>query len=128
MLSTKQFLLIDDDEMINFIHQRVIQSVYPEAVIQQAVSPSEALRLLQLSSETIESSPMIMLIDINMPEMNGFELLEEISNKFPAVVQHARFYMVSSSLFERDRQKALSFPFVKGYLEKPLSKESIETL
>jgi CheY-like chemotaxis protein len=128
MSSTSQFLLIDDDEMINFIHQRVIQSVYPDAVIEQAVSPTEALRLLQAKSDTSDHSPLVVLMDINMPEMNGFELLEEINNQWPAIVQQARFYMVSSSLFERDRQKALSFSFVKGYLEKPLSKESIEAL
>lgn len=128
MSSTNQFLLIDDDEMINFIHQRVILSVHPDTVIEQAVSPTEALRLLQAKSGTADYSSMVILIDINMPEMNGFELMEEINHKLPTVVQHARFYMVSSSLFERDRQKALSFPFVKGYLEKPLSKESIEAL
>lgn len=128
MSSTSQFLLIDDDEMINFIHQRVIQTVYPDAVIEQAVSPTDALRLLQVKTETPDYSSMVILIDINMPEMNGFELLAEINNKFPALVEHARFYVVSSSLFERDRQKAFSFPFVKGYLEKPLSKDAMAQL
>jgi CheY-like chemotaxis protein len=128
MSSTSQFLLIDDDEMINFIHQRVIQSVYPDAVIEQVVSPTEALQLLQVKTETADYSSMVILIDINMPEMNGFELLAEINNKFPALVNHARFYVVSSSLFERDRQKALSFSFVKGYLEKPLSKDAMAQL
>lgn len=128
MSSTSQFLLIDDDEMINFIHQRVIQSVYPDAVIEQVVSPTEALRLLQVKTEAADYSSMVILIDINMPEMNGFELLEEINNKFPALVNHALFYVVSSSLFERDHQKALSFSFVKGYLEKPLSKDAMAQL
>ncbi len=128
MTSTNQFLLIDDDEMINFIHQRVVQSVYPDAVIEQVVSPTEALQLLQVKTETADYSSMVILIDINMPEMNGFELLAEINNKFPALVNHARFYVVSSSLFERDRQKALSFSFVKGYLEKPLSKDAMAQL
>jgi CheY-like chemotaxis protein len=62
-----------------------------------------------------------------MPEINGFELLRRLT---PAISdkENLQLYMVSSSLFESDKEQAMAFPFVKGYREKPLSKTDIKEI
>lgn len=64
----------------------------------------------------------LMLVDLNMPEMSGFEFLqayEHLSQDGQAPVQ-AVAVMLTSSSDPRDRERALSFRFVRGYLVKPL--------
>jgi hypothetical protein len=54
-----------------------------------------------------------------------FEFLNYCSQYMAGPMQHVHIYMVTSSLYESDREKALSFSFIKGFREKPLSKEIV---
>ena len=123
----KKFILIDDDELINFIHRQVILSVEPAAEIEILLSAEEGMDKIKALAESDNNDLTIIFVDINMPEMNGFELLRRltpvISNK-----ETLHLFMVSSSLFESDREQAMAFPFVKGYREKPLGKNDIEKI
>lgn len=122
-----KFILIDDDELINFIHRQVILSVEPEAQVDIYLSAEEGMIKLRELAESGNNDPTIIFVDINMPEITGFDLLRSlstvISNK-----ENLYLYMVSSSLFESDREQARSFSFVKGYREKPLGKTDIQEI
>lgn len=122
-----KFILIDDDEMINFIHRQVILSVDPYAEVIIILSAEEGLKKMKELGAKECFDRLIVFIDINMPEISGFELLSLIA---PTVsnLRKLDLYMASSSLFESDREKALAFPFVKGYREKPLSKAMIKEI
>jgi CheY-like chemotaxis protein len=118
------FILIDDDEMINFIHQQVIFSVDPSSSITMFGSAEEGFNKLNDLGFTNRNGNFIVFVDINMPEINGFELLTRLESA-SWNYDHIHLFVVSSSLFEKDREQALSFPFVKGYKEKPLNKNDI---
>jgi CheY-like chemotaxis protein len=122
-----KFILIDDDEMINFIHRQVILSVDPSAEVIVILSAEEGLKKMKELASLEESDPVILFVDINMPEITGFELLSRLETEI-SDLKKIQLYMVSSSLFESDREKAMAFPFVKGYREKPLSKAMIKEL
>jgi CheY-like chemotaxis protein len=122
-----KFILIDDDEMINFIHRQVILSVDPSAEVIIILSAEEGLKKMKELASLEESDPVILFVDINMPEITGFELLSRLETEI-SDLKKIQLYMVSSSLFESDREKAMAFPFVKGYREKPLSKAMIKEL
>jgi CheY-like chemotaxis protein len=122
-----KFILIDDDEMINFIHRQVILSVDPSAEVIVILSAEEGLQKMKELATLEKSDPLILFVDINMPEINGFELLSRLETEI-SNLNKIQLYMVSSSLFESDREKAMAFPFVKGYREKPLGKEIIKEI
>jgi response regulator of citrate/malate metabolism len=122
-----KFILIDDDEMINFIHRQVILSVEPSAEVNIILSAEEGVDTLNKLSKSNNPNRTIVFVDINMPEINGFELLGQL-NPTIANQQNLQLYMVSSSLFQSDREKSMVFPFVKGYREKPLRKEIIKEI
>jgi CheY-like chemotaxis protein len=122
-----KFILIDDDELINFIHRQVILSVEPEAEIEIVLSAEEGVDKIKGIAESVDNNRVVVFVDINMPEINGFELLRRLT---PAISdkENLQLYMVSSSLFESDKEQAMAFPFVKGYHEKPLSKTDIKEI
>lgn len=122
-----KFILIDDDEMINFIHRQVIVSVDASAEVFVLLSAEEGIKKMKEIGAKENFDPLIVFVDINMPEISGFEVLQLLT---PAIsnLRNLNLYMVSSSLFDSDKEKAMAFPFVKGFLEKPLSKETIKEI
>jgi CheY-like chemotaxis protein len=105
----------------------VILSVDPSAEVIIILSAEEGLKKMNELTSLEESDPVILFVDINMPEITGFELLSRLETEI-SDLKKIQLYMVSSSLFESDREKAMAFPFVKGYREKPLSKAMIKEI
>lgn len=121
----RHFLLVDDDEISNFIHKRVILSADPDAVVTEIQSSVQAIAFLNERVRSGETLPDFLFIDINMPELNGFDILQEIQNTMNAHLSGMKVYMVSSSLYDRDKERAHQFSFVNGFIEKPLSKQGV---
>jgi CheY-like chemotaxis protein len=113
----KKLFVVDDDEVHNFVTQRLVLQFDNEYEVVSFLSPVKALEALKSAQEL----PGIILLDINMPEMDGFEFLskmkdENLSDKIQVIVY-------SSSTYKDDKRKAKEFPNVIGYLEKPFSAE-----
>ena len=111
------FVLIDDDNIFNFLSQRVLKSCDITDTITTFSNAKEALAYL---AESKENSTDIILLDIRMPEMDGFEFLEEFT---VLNCLNIDIYMLTSSLDERDKERAFTYSTVKGFYSKPLNKE-----
>ena len=119
------YLLVDDDQIFLFLHEHMIRIADPSATIMTIQSSVKAVEYLEDLMQTGQTLPDCILVDLNMPEMNGFEFLEYCSQHMTGSMRHLHIYMVTSSLYESDREKALSFSFIKGFIEKSLSKEIV---
>lgn len=115
-------LLVEDSESEQFLYRRRIEAHSPNACILSAYDGQEALELLEDS----DIVPDCILLDINMPRMNGFEFLENYSKTHD--VSHIVVCMLSSSAHESDKQKALSYSCVKHYFVKPISNDDLDYL
>lgn len=115
-------LLIEDNDIDVELVKRVTQRLGLELPIIRAHNGLEALEILDRSSSDLLTKPYIILLDINMPLMSGFELLEHLSRFGPDV--EMPIYILSTSDAKSDRTKAESYS-VDGYLIKPLSKTSL---
>lgn len=113
-----KYILIDDDPIINLVHKKIIKNADLEAEITDFISGKKALEFFkQKANEQVD----VVLLDINMPEMNGFEFLDElIKNKN---INYAKWniFILTSSLNIKDKEQAEKYPILKGYLEKPLN-------
>ncbi|SOC35378.1 CheY-like chemotaxis protein [Rhizobium subbaraonis] len=112
-MKLKTILVVDDDENDQFICEYTIRKFDPSIKILKAHDGTEALTLL----ETV--TPDGIILDINMPVMNGFEFLDHYASRFKV---HAPVVaMLTSSHLGSDRERAMGYSFVKNYFEKPLT-------
>ncbi len=122
-----KILLIDDDEINNFTVDAILKQV--DFINKYVIKDNgwDALGYLQ-SVEATDDFPDLIFVDINMPEMDGFEFIERYEAVFWVNHQHTKIKMLSSSMSEKDRSKALNFSCVSDYVFKPLTKNKLADL
>ncbi len=119
-------LLIDDNSMDNFINKKILETGhFASSVISHQGAP-EALAYLK--KENIEALPEIIFLDINMPGMDGFQFLDAFAELPAAVHQKCKIIMLSTSESFKDLNRANKNPFVKKFLNKPLSSPVISAI
>ena len=116
-------LLVEDDRATNFINKYVIEKEDCTKHIQVSENGLEALEFLKLGIKDSHLLPDLILLDINMPIINGWEFLEaykklNFDNKIIIII------MLSSSVNPDDRNKAETIKEVSDFLNKPLNKSN----
>lgn len=122
-----KILLIDDDEINNFTVNAIFRQV--DFINSYVIKESgwDALDYLK-SVDKKDEFPDLIFVDINMPEMDGFEFVERYEAMFWPQHQNTKINMLSSSMSERDREKSLNFSCVTEYVYKPLTERKLAEL
>ncbi|MDV6236087.1 response regulator [Leptospira ellisii] len=122
------FWLIDDDSIYIMIAKRFLTKDGRTKKLRDFQDGEVALQQLQSLSADRDELPDAILLDINMPFMDGWQFLDEFKKIQGNLAKNVKIFMVSSSVDERDIVKANSFPEVRGYLSKPLTQDHIQKL
>ena len=117
-MKMSSIMIVDDSEADHFFTVAIIENFDPEIEIFQAYDGQEALDML----DEMTTPPDIILLDINMPRMNGFEFLEEYSTREKRGNVIA---MLTSSDQQRDKEMVAKFDVVNMYFVKPLKEEDL---
>ena len=116
-----KFILIDDDELTNILNKKIIKSVLPNMAIEIFLDIDDALDWLKTNDN---KGDLLIFLDINFPGRSGWDFLEAYQS-FPVL---SKIIMLSSSIVQADKIKALSYKNVVQFLSKPLSFNFLETL
>jgi len=120
----KTVLIVDDSEIDRLIHTKIIERIKEVRDIHTASNGSEAITLLNEYFQKEKSLPHIILLDLNMPIMDGFAFIERFKTLPLEGKENVTIAIVTSSGSRLDIQKAKE----KGidiYLEKPISEEKL---
>lgn len=120
------FLHIDDNNLDLLITSRFLQHAKLAETVHTYTSAN--LTLQHIREEHFDELPIIILLDIQMPELNGFDFLDRFAELPPAVTSRYHIYMLSSTLDPKDRTRVQEHPFVIDLLTKPLDTDLLRTL
>lgn len=125
MKKLKCILLVDDDEITNFYNQHLIQKMGIAESVETSLNGREAIQFLTTPINGAFPTPDMVLLDINMPIMNGFEFLE-MHDSLPEE-QRARsvFMMLTTDLMPEDRDRTARSSTLSGFFNKPLSEDEL---
>jgi len=122
-------LLVDDDEINNFISIKLIKKALLNTEIMACLNGKFAIdQLVEIQRNDISKLPDYILLDINMPIMNGWEFLDEYKRLNIDPLGKTKIFIISSSVFSNDINKARSYPLVKDFISKPLNVDKIVEL
>lgn len=119
-------LLVDDDPVVNFLHRKMLQKRFPHTEIEVFENPERALEFLNTGSQCSGYCHILLLLDINMPEIDGWQFLEEARE----MKCHSKLvvFMLTSSVAEEDMEHCRNYEAVKGYITKPLNLEKMDEI
>ena len=121
-----KILIVDDDWVYRTIASRMMSLIDSSLTIEESENGEKGLA--NLEKQTDPNQKTVVLLDINMPVLDGWEFLEQIKKDDLYNLKQLDIYMVSSSTNESDILKAERFDFIKGFIHKPLSEENIKAI
>jgi CheY-like chemotaxis protein len=130
-LDKKKILLIDDDAIVNEMNRFLISGTQIFDEIISKTAPKEALEYIHELVKNGGAIPGFILIDISMPEIDGFEFIDMFDEIFEEnnIDVLPLFVILSSSRYKYDIEQVEKTPSVKRFLSKPLQKvEFLEVL
>jgi CheY-like chemotaxis protein len=123
----KNVLLVDDDNVFNFLSTKTLRQMGVVNEIHTALNGREAINLLNNYYMGTYSAPDVILLDLNMPILDGFGFLEAFERLNMPNKEKITVIIVTSSGDPKDVEKAKQLG-VKHYLTKPLSEEKLRAV
>lgn len=122
-------MLVDDDEVYLFVIKRIIGTLDNDLLVNSFTDGEQAIAYIKLCLEEDVSLPDIILLDINMPYLDGWGFLSEFKNLKPQLDSPTvTIFMVTSSNSPQDMERAQEFEELSGYVVKPISEDKMKEI
>lgn len=125
MADHTKILIIDDDEINNLICTKVIKDFNPEMEVESVTSSTKGLVYLEeLVKSNPDDLPDVILLDINMPTISGWDFIREYRKMMTAVEsEKIKLFVLTSSQYYQDAELADQYREVQKLFTKPLTSE-----
>jgi CheY-like chemotaxis protein len=122
----QKVFLIDDDHLSIYLTRFVLNQVQFADRIDTYEEAKPALH--DILAGVPASWPQVIFLDLNMPEMDGWEFLQALQDREQELAGKVKIYILTSSVDQQDQNQAARFPLVSGFLLKPFDRQVAETL
>lgn len=127
-MKPQQYIVVDDDKTNNLICEFLIKAFDPEAGVFTYNEPEDGLQHVKNSiKDELPEVQNVLFVDLNMPAMSGFEFVEELLEFRADLADHYKIFILTSSI-EDFEEKKQEYPFVLGFLSKPLTKTHLREI
>lgn len=116
--------LIDDDKVFQRLSKKMLETYPDDLAVIQFYNGVSALEFIKKNQANVEDLPDLIFLDLNMPEMSGWEFLDHF--KKIDLEKEITVHIVSSSVSPEDVQKAKEYSLVGKYIVKPLNRMKLE--
>ena len=124
-IQPEHILIIDDNEINNFIAERLIKRVSKNTRTTICSNGHDALLQLSMIQEKGGTWPEFIFLDLTMSVMDGWEFLESYKHLNEDQTKKTRIVIVTSSVFRHDMEKAQEHPVESEYIIKPLTAQRL---
>jgi CheY-like chemotaxis protein len=125
MNKVKTLGIVDDDKIYTFLVKKTIEQTNLVNTIKVFENGLDAIHFLETNAANRDTLPELILLDLYMPIMDGWEFLEEYIMLSPKLDRKITIYIISSSISPYDIAKAKSISLVTDFIIKPISKEKL---
>lgn len=122
-----RFIIVDNDPANNMLCDLAIKDAAVDADILAFTNPLKAFEYISAYNES-NISMNILLLDINMPIWSGWDFADHFEKLDEKIKKRFKIYMLSSSIDNNDKLRAVENKNVVGYIEKPLTEEKVFSL
>ncbi|MEQ9098160.1 MAG: response regulator [Imperialibacter sp.] len=120
--------IIDDDQIYVFGLKKLIHFHKYSKNLLVFKNGAEAIKYMKPLITSSDELPDVILLDINMPVMDGWQFLDEFVKIKPLIKKKITIYMVSSSIDEADLERAKTYEEVSDFIVKPVKAEDLEKM
>jgi CheY-like chemotaxis protein len=117
-------LLIDDDKICNYLHEKIIRRLNISPEVKIACNGKEALRTIKNHIAEFNEAPQLILLDLKMPVMDGFEFLKKFKEEEPQAYANTHIIILTTSAHPKDLEKISKIRKTIFY-NKPLTEKNI---
>lgn len=128
MNSVFNICVVDDDDIYQFTTTKTLESLDIEKSIDVFSDGEEALDFILNNINEVDRLPDVILLDINMPIMDGFQFMDEYDKIKSKLAKNITIFMVSSSVDPVDMDRAKNINAITDYLLKPIKSDDLKEL
>lgn len=125
---SSNIVLVDDDEVYLFIATKILKLLSKKLSVQTFTDGERAMDFIKRKAGVPDPLPEVILLDINMPYMDGWGFLREFQKLRPNITKEVQIYLVTSSENPDEKRRADEFGLLTGYIVKPISKNKLKSI
>jgi len=122
------FIIIDDSQLDCFIGEKIIQNTGTFSSVKSYTQATEAYEVIKNSDPNAAETMTIIVLDIQMPVMNGFQFVEAFERLPEDIRSNFAIFMFSSSINENDKNRLENHPCIRKFYGKPISKDIVASI